>query len=83
MLSGHYTYTDGYSKPSGTGSYDRDERASLRLESIMRIVLDEPGQVVDGSVLSVELPPDRDVAEPPERVHVVEAEPSNPSRKVS
>jgi hypothetical protein len=42
VLSGHYSYADGYSKPEGTGYFDRTERAALRLESVLRIVVDEP-----------------------------------------
>jgi hypothetical protein len=50
VLSGHYTYADGYAKPAGTGNYDTNERAALRLESILRIVVDdEPATGTNGS----------------------------------
>jgi hypothetical protein len=41
VLSGHYSYVDDYSKPAGTGYFDRNERAALRLESVFRVLDDD------------------------------------------
>lgn len=38
ILSGHYVYAEGYSKPEGTGTLDADGRATLRLETTLRLV---------------------------------------------
>lgn len=34
----HYEYPDGYQAPPGSGSFDKDARSFLRLESITRLI---------------------------------------------
>lgn len=71
VLKGSYSYIDGYAKPEDTGHFDRSERAALRLESLLRLVVDEPSAHLESGELVVELPDDRPVVAPPERMHAV------------
>lgn len=38
ILSGAYTYPEGYQAPAGTGRIDGNGRGALRLESTMRLI---------------------------------------------
>lgn len=38
VLSGHYSYQDGYKAPSSVGFLSHDARSGLRLESTLRLI---------------------------------------------